>query len=191
MRLEQAWEIFRRTGVMLEGHFRFTSGLHSDRYMQCARLFQYPAESARVCEEIAEAFQGKNVDVVVGPALGGIIIAYEVARVLGARSLFAEREEGVMTLRRGFADAVTEGCRALVTEDVVTTGGSTREVMELLRGQGVEVVGVGTVVDRSNGTVDFGVTFYALATLDMKAWDAADCPLCRQGVPLIKPGSRK
>jgi len=195
MRLEQAIEIFKRTGVMQEGHFRFTSGRHSDNYMQCARLFEFPSDSVVICSDVAEAFRGKlgklgkDVDLVVGPALGGIIMAYEVAKLLNVRNIFAEREDGAMTLRRGFD--VTAGSRAIVVEDVVTTGGSVKEVIELLRGHDVDVVGVGAVIDRSNGTVDFGVPFHAVATMDLKSWEPEDCHLCRQGVPLMKPGSRK
>ncbi|MCL2008973.1 MAG: orotate phosphoribosyltransferase [Synergistaceae bacterium] len=188
MTLERALEIFRRTGVMLEGHFKLTSGRHSDRYMQCARLFEHPGDSALICAETAEAFKDKNVDLVAGPAIGGIIMAYEVARILGVRNVFAERENGVMTLRRGFA--AVPGSRALVVEDVVTTGGSVKEVIELLRGRGVEVAGVGAVVDRSNGAVDFGVPFHAVAAMSVESWEADDCPLCRQGFHMTKPGSR-
>lgn len=189
MNREQALEIFRRTGVMQEGHFRLTSGRHSDRYMQCARLFEYPQDSAEVCSDIAAFFRDKKIDVVAGPAIGGIIMAYEVARILGVRNVFAERENGVMTLRRGFY--VSEGSRALVVEDVVTTGGSVKEVVDFLRGSGVEIVGVGSVVDRSNGAADFGVPFHALLSMEVHSWEADECPLCRQGVPIIKPGSRK
>ena len=174
---------------MQEGHFQFTSGRHSDNYMQCARLFEHPGDSVTICSDVAEAFRDKGVDLVAGPALGGIIMAYEVARILGVRNVFAERENGTMTLRRGFE--VAPGSRALVVEDVVTTGGSVKEVIELLVGLGVEVVGVGSVVDRSNGTVDFGVPFHAVATMDLKSWEAEDCHLCRQGLPITKPGSRK
>ena len=182
-------EIFRRTGVMQEGHFRLTSGRHSDRYMQCARLFEYPRDSAEVCSDIADFFRGRPIDFVAGPAIGGIIMAYEVARLLGVRNLFAERENGAMTLRRGFC--VEPGSRALVVEDVVTTGGSVQEVIDFLRKSGVEIVGVGSVVDRSNGAVDFGVPFHALVSMEVLSWAADECPLCRQGVPIVKPGSRK
>ena len=188
MLLDQALEIFRRTGVMQEGHFRFTSGRHSDNYMQCARLFELPGDSGAICSDVAEAFRGQGVDLVAGPAMGGIIMAYEVARILGVRNIFAERENGAMALRRGFD--VTPGSRALVVEDVVTTGGSVKEVVELLRGRGVEVVGVGAVIDRSNGAVDFGIPFHAVATMNLKSWEAESCHLCRQGLPLTKPGSR-
>ncbi|MDR3264512.1 MAG: orotate phosphoribosyltransferase [Synergistaceae bacterium] len=199
MLAEEALEIFRRTGVMQEGHFRLTSGRHSDRYMQCARLFQYPQDSLRVCAEVAEVFRGRGVDVVAGPAIGGIIMAYEVARIMGVRNVFAERENGTMTLRRGFD--VSAGERALVVEDVVTTGGSVKEVIKYLRARGAEVVGVASVVDRSNGTVDFGVAdsggadlripFHAVAMMNVESWEVDACPLCQQGLPIIKPGSRK
>ena len=202
---EQVMELFRRTGVMQEGHFKLTSGRHSDRYMQCARLFQYPEESMKVCAEIVDFFGDKNIDLVAGPAIGGIVMAYEVARILCARgsavrNIFAERENGVMTLRRGFQ--VEAGQRALVVEDVVTTGGSVKEVIELLHAQGVEIVGVGAVVDRSNGAVEFKVPdsrvadsrvpvpFHAFAALHVESWEADACPLCRQGLPIVKPGSR-
>jgi orotate phosphoribosyltransferase len=201
MELEQAMEIFWRTGVLWEGHFKLTSGRHSDRYMQCAQLFQYPEDSMKVCGEIARFFRDKKVNLVAGPALGGIVMAYEVARILCAsgarvRNIFAEREDGIMTLRRGFhAEA---GERALVVEDVVTTGGSAKEVMELLHARGVEVVGVGAIVDRSDGAVEFRVAnsasplpFHAVATLSITSWEPDECPLCRQGLPIAKPGSRK
>jgi orotate phosphoribosyltransferase len=186
---EQVFEIFRRTGVMQEGHFKLTSGRHSDRYMQCARLFEHPEDSVAICSEVAKAFHDNKIDLVAGPAIGGLIMAYEVARILGVRNVFAEREDGKMALRRGFD--VEIGSRALVVEDVVTTGGSVKEVMELLRGRGAEVVGVGSVVDRSNGSVDFGVPFHAAATMKVESWEALDCPFCRQGVAITKPGSRK
>lgn len=189
MNKEQALEVLKRTGVMQEGHFRLTSGRHSDRYMQCARLFEYPWDSAEICAEIAATFKDDRVELVAGPAIGGIIIAYEIARALNVRNIFAEREEGKMTLRRGFH--VEPGTRVLVVEDVVTTGGSAREVVELMKAAGAEVVGVGSVVDRSNGTVDFGVPFHALVSMDVQSWEADNCPLCREGQPIIKPGSRK
>ena len=189
MLLEQAFEVFRRTGVMQEGHFKLTSGRHSDRYMQCARLFEHPGESVAICALVAEAFRGKQIDLVVGPAIGGIIMAYEVARILNVRNVFAERDNGTMTLRRGFH--VAPSSRALVVEDVVTTGGSVKEVIEFLLGRGAKVVGVGAVVDRSNRTVDFGVPFHAVATMNVESWEPDDCPLCRQGLPITKPGSRK
>jgi orotate phosphoribosyltransferase len=188
---EEALDLLRRTGVMKEGHFRLTSGRHSDRYMQCAQLFQYPAESAAACAEIADFFRDKNIGLVAGPAVGGVVMAYEVARLLGVRNIFAEREEGAMTLRRGFDASVKAGDRALVVEDVVTTGGSVREVVELLEARGAEVLGVGSIVDRSNGAVSFGVPFHALLSMEIESWEPDACPLCRQGLPIVKPGSRK
>ncbi|MDR1965519.1 MAG: orotate phosphoribosyltransferase [Synergistaceae bacterium] len=183
-------EILQKLGVLQTGHFRLTSGRHSDRYMQCAKLFEHPEESAELCGRLAETFkkQGRGIGVVAGPALGGIIMAYEVARALCARNIFAERENGAMTFRRGFR--VEPGERVLVVEDVVTTGGSVREVIELLRGMDAEVAGVGSIVDRSAGTAAFGVDFHALVPMDIKSWDPHDCPLCKEGLPITKPGSR-
>lgn len=184
-----AEETLARLGALREGHFRLTSGLHSNRYMQCAALFEHPAESAALCRALADRFRGRGIGVVAGPALGGVIMAYETARALGARNIFAEREGGKMTFRRGFT--VGRGERALAVEDVVTTGGSVREVVELLREAGAEVVGVGAVVDRSGGRADFGVPFHALVSMEAETWAEEDCPLCREGLPIVKPGSRR
>jgi orotate phosphoribosyltransferase len=183
-------ETLRRLGVLQKGHFRLTSGRHSDRYMQCAGLFEHPKESAELCAMLADMFirSGTKIDVVAGPALGGIIMAYETARALGVRNVFAERENGVMTLRRGFH--IERGERALIVEDVVTTGGSVKEVIELLRGMGACIAGVGAIVDRSGGAVDFGADFRPLAVMDIQSWDESECPLCRDGIPIKKPGSR-
>lgn len=186
MKKEEALQILRETGVMLEGHFLLTSGRHSDRYMQCAKLFQYPDMSERIAKELAGRFEG--ISLVAGPAIGGIILAYEVARQLNVPNIFAERENGAMTLRRGFS--VPEHARVLVVEDVVTTGGSVREVIELVRSFGAEVAGVGSVVDRSNGKVDFGVPFEAVLSMEITSYEPEDCPLCLAGAPAIKPGSR-
>ncbi|MDR1651045.1 MAG: orotate phosphoribosyltransferase [Synergistaceae bacterium] len=184
-------EVLQNLGVLRTGHFKLTSGRHSDKYMQCAKLFEHPAESADLCARLAGAFKGGGgtADVVAGPAVGGIIMAYEVARAIGVRCVFTERENGVMTLRRGFS--VSPGERVLVVEDVVTTGGSVKEVIELLRGAGAEIAGVASIVDRSGGKVDFGVKFRSLVSMDIKSWDAETCPLCREGIPTAKPGSRK
>ena len=183
-------KIFKDTGVMLEGHFLLTSGRHSDKYMQCARLFEYPEYSEKLSRQVAEMFEGTQIDLVVGPAIGGIIMAYEVARQLGVKNVFAERQEGVMTLRRGFV--IPKDAKVLVTEDVVTTGGSVREVMELVKASGATVVGVGSMVDRSNGTVDFGVPFKPVYRTEVISFEQEKCPLCKEGkLPAIKPGSRK
>ncbi len=186
---EMPREILTRLGALKQGHFRLTSGLHSDRYMQCAALFQFPKESEQLCAALAEKFAGQKIDLVAGPALGGIIMAYEVARALGVPNIFSEREDGKMTFRRGFR--VEAGQKVLVVEDVVTTGGSVKEVIGLVRAAGGEVVGVGSVVDRSGGKADFGVPFHALMTLEATNWKEEDCPLCKEGVPIVKPGSRK
>ncbi|MDR0649469.1 MAG: orotate phosphoribosyltransferase [Synergistaceae bacterium] len=185
---KKAAMILERLGVLQSGHFRLTSGRHSDKYMQCARLFEHPQESAELCSDLAGRFRGEGISAVAGPALGGIIMAYEVARALGVRNIFAERENGVMTFRRGFA--VTPGERVLVVEDVVTTGGSAKEVADLVRAAGGVVAGVGAIVDRSGGTAAFGAPFHPLISVDVSSWDAKECPLCRDGVPVIKPGSR-
>lgn len=183
-------KIFKDTKVMLEGHFLLTSGRHSDRYMQCARLFEYPQYSEKLSRQVADMFAGTEIDLVVGPAIGGIIMAYEVARQLGVKNVFAERQEGVMTLRRGFV--IPKGAKVLVTEDVVTTGGSVREVIALVEAAGATVVGVGSMVDRSNGKVDFGVPFKPVYRTEVVSYDKDDCPLCKEGkLPAIKPGSRK
>ncbi|MDR3332940.1 MAG: orotate phosphoribosyltransferase [Synergistaceae bacterium] len=179
--------ILDELGVLHTGHFRLTSGRHSDKYMQCAKLFEHPAESAELCSDLSERFC--DVDLVAGPAIGGIIMAYEVARALGVRNIFAERENGAMTFRRGFG--VSPGERALIVEDVVTTGGSVKEVIELLKAKGAEIVGVGSIVDRSGGNVSFGVPFFSLMRMEAQTWEEAECPLCRKNRPIVKPGSRK
>ncbi|MFA5676009.1 MAG: orotate phosphoribosyltransferase [Christensenellales bacterium] len=186
MTKQQIFDIFRETGVLSEGHFALTSGRHSDKYMQCARLFQNAAVSEKFAKEIAGQFTG--IDLVAGPAVGGIILAYEVSRQLRVPNIFAERESGRMVLRRGFS--VKEGARVLVVEDVVTTGGSVKEVMELLRGLGAVIAGVGSVADRSNGAVDFGVPFKAVLSMEVVSYPPEECPLCKRGLPVTKPGSR-
>jgi len=175
-------------GALQSGHFRLTSGRHSDKYMQCAKLFEHPEASAELCGMLAERFAGAGIELVAGPAIGGIIMAYEAARALGVRNIFAERENGAMTLRRGFA--VAPGTRVLVVEDVVTTGGSVKEVVSLLQSMGAEIAAVGAVVDRSGGTADFGVPFHSLMKLDARSWEPENCPLCKENIPIVKPGSR-
>ncbi|HZK25146.1 MAG TPA: orotate phosphoribosyltransferase [Oscillospiraceae bacterium] len=187
---ERVLDVLQKTGVLLEGHFLLTSGRHSDRYLQCARVFQYPDYAEEFCQALAAMFKEEQVDVCIGPALGGVVIAYETARACKTRGIFAERDQaGLMTLRRGFS--IEAGERVLVLEDVVTTGGSVREVIALIRELGGNVVGVASIVDRSNGKVDFGVPYQALIRLDVASYDAEDCPLCKQGTPAVKPGSRK
>ncbi len=181
--------IFKQTGLMLEGHFLLTSGRHSNRYMQCAKLFQYPEYSEMICKDLADRFAGQKIDMVVGPAVGGIIMSYEMARQFKVPNIFAERENGAMTLRRGFS--IPEGAKVLVVEDVVTTGGSVREVMDIGAEAKAEVVGVCVVVDRSGGKIDFGVPFEAAYETEIQSYEPSQCPLCEQGLELVKPGSRK
>jgi orotate phosphoribosyltransferase len=180
--------LFTSTGALLTGHFQLTSGLHSRQYLQCALVLEDPRNAERIGRLLADKFKGVPIDVVVAPAIGGILVAHETARALGVRSLFTEREAGVMTLRRGFT--IMPGERVLVVEDVVTTGGSTRETMDAVSRAGGSVVGAGSLVDRSGGEVDLGVPRRALLTLYVPAYEPADCPLCRHGEPAVKPGSR-
>jgi orotate phosphoribosyltransferase len=190
MNREEVVERFRRTGALLEGHFVLTSGLHSTQYLQCALVLQHPSEAEAFGRAIAGHFRDTGVETVVAPAIGGIIIGWEVARALGVRSVWTERDaEGRMTLRRGFT--VRPGERVLVVEDVITTGGSTRETCDALRAAGALVVGAASIIDRSGGRADVGVPRVALATLEVPAVSPADCTLCAEGIPAVKPGSRK
>ncbi len=188
MTRERVMEILKEAGVLLEGHFQLTSGRHSDKYLQCAKIFQDTRYSEELCADLAAKFKDKNVELVIGPAIGAISMSYEVSRHLGVRNIFAERENGAMTLRRSFT--VEPGQRVLVVEDVVTTGGSVREVIDLVRAQGGEVVGVGVVVDRTGGKIDFGVPLESVISIDVVSFEPEDCPLCKAGVPVVKPGSR-
>ncbi len=173
----------------MEGHFKLTSGRHSNRYMQCAQVLQYPQYTEQLAAHIAEKYADDKIDMVIGPAMGGIIVAYEVARQLKVPGIFCERENGQMALRRGFT--IAPGSRLLVVEDVVTTGGSVNEVIEIVRAAGGEVAGVAVLVDRSAGKVDFGVRKEAVLTMDIESWLPDECPLCRDGQgEAIKPGSR-
>lgn len=181
--------IFQKTSALLEGHFLLTSGLHSPRYLQCARVLQYPEHAEWIGRAIAARFADDQISAVVAPAIGGIIVAHETARSLGVRALFTEREAGEMTLRRGFH--IDSGERVLVVEDVVTTGGSTRETLDAVTRAGGLTVGAASIVDRSGGAADVGVRRVALLTLEVPAYDPSVCPLCEQGLPAIKPGSRK
>jgi len=187
---EQVLEIFRQSGALLEGHFRLTSGLHSGRYLQCALVLQHPGHAAALGIALAERLReiAPAPDLVVAPALGGILVAHEVARCLGVRGLFAERQEGALTLRRGFR--IDPGERCFVVEDVVTTGGSTRETMEVVQRSGASVIATGSLIDRSGGRTDLGVPRVALAVLDVPNYQPDDCPLCKAGSAAVKPGSR-
>jgi orotate phosphoribosyltransferase len=187
-------DLFRRCGALLEGHFRLSSGLHSSRYLQCALVLQYPRHAEALGRAIADRAGLRGATVVLSPALGGLIIGQEVARALGIRAIFAERQDGALTLRRGFHLGPAD--RVLVVEDVLTTGGSTRETIEVARAEGAVVVGVASIVDRGGQTAgasparDFGVPLVSLLDLDLPTFRSDQCPLCAQGLAIAKPGSR-
>ncbi|HDQ44276.1 MAG TPA: orotate phosphoribosyltransferase [bacterium] len=185
---EKIISLFKETGALLEGHFLLTSGLHSGTYFQCAKVFQYPRHAETLCRHLADHFRSERIDTVVSPAVGGIVAGQETARLLGVRSIFTERAEGKMTLRRGFE--VRPGERILVIEDVTTTGGSVKEVIAAMRDAGAEVIAVGAVVDRSGGNVRFDVPYHSLLRLEVAVYPPESCPLCALGTPAVKPGSR-
>ena len=190
---ESILELFRSTGAYLQGHFRLTSGLHSPEYLQSALVLQHPAAAEKLGRLLAEAVQKivpDRVGVVVSPALGGLIIGHEVARALGTRFIFLERPAGSteMQLRRGFA--LTKGETAVVIEDVITTGGTTKDVVDVLRAAGGNVVAAGSIIDRSGGQADVSVPRVALVTMHVAAHYPDACPMCLQGIPVVKPGSR-
>ncbi len=178
-------ELLKNTGVIMEGHFLLTSGRHSAQFLQCSQLLQHPEHTARVCRMLAEPFINRGIETVIGPAMGGVILSYETARALKARAIYAEPDQGKMTLRRGFR--IRPGEKVLVVEDAVTTGGSVQKVLKILRAGGVEAAGVSVLVDRSVGKVDFGVFTHALLAVEIESYDPACCPLCLDGVPLQKP----
>lgn len=189
LRSEEIIERFKASGALLEGHFVLSSGLHSSKYLQCALVLQHPAEAERLGQAIAEHFRGRGIELVASPAIGGIVIGHEVARQLGARFIWTERESGQMTLRRGFS--VSPGEKTLVVEDVVTTGGSTLETVKTLQGAGADVIAAASIIDRSDGQAEVGVPRLALATLSVRAVEPSVCELCKRGEPVMKPGSRK
>jgi orotate phosphoribosyltransferase len=189
VRAAEVLQTFKATGALLEGHFVLSSGLHSANYLQCALVLQYPAKAEGFGRAIAEKFGNESIQLVASPAIGGIVIGHEVARALAARFIWTEREDGIMTLRRGFS--VFPGEKTLVVEDVVTTGGSTRETVEALRAAGADVLAAASIIDRSAGEADVGVPRIALATLNVASVVPSSCDLCKRGQPAIKPGSRK
>ena len=180
-------EILKETGALLEGHFLLSSGRHSDRYAQNAKLLQYPDKAAEVLSVVAEKVKDLDIDVVCGPAMGGIIVAYELGRQLGKRAIFTERENNVMTLRRGFE--IQKGEKVLITEDVVTTGKSSMETAKVIEELGGEVVGIAFIVDRRVNEIFCPV--YSAIQLEIATYEADECPLCKADIPLVKPGSRK
>ena len=185
--------LFKERGAVLDGHFVLSSGLHSPRYVQCARVLMDPALATRLGTDLARALEGAlgaaKPGAVVAPALGGVLVAHEVARAFGCRGLFTERQDGAMTLRRGFE--LGRGEKVVVVEDAITTGKSTREVMDAVRARGAEPMAVGSLVDRSAGELDFGVPRRSLLRLEVPTWEAAVCPLCAAGAKPEKPGSRR
>ena len=181
-------DIFRKHSALLEGHFILSSGLHSDRYVQCAQVLQHPRVAEQLCSQLAEQLRRLKPSVVAAPALGGVLVAHEVARALGVRAIFTERQDGVMTLRRGFT--LEPGEPTLVVEDVITTGLSTRETIKCIEEAGGKVVGAGSLIDRSGGTADLGMPKASLIKLKIQNYNPAECPLCKAGIPPVKPGSR-
>jgi orotate phosphoribosyltransferase len=186
---KEIYDIFEKSGALLKGHFQLTSGLHSPIYFQCAKVLQYPEYNHLLAEKIVGHFKSQPIDVVISPAVGGIVVGQEVGRLLGVRTIFAERKDGKMQLRRGFQ--LKAGEKVLVCEDVVTTGGSVYEVIHLVNEEGADVVGVGVIVDRSNGGVNFSVAYKALVQLEAEIYAPDQCPFCQNGDSIEKPGSRE
>ena len=187
MTRDELLDLYRRSGALLDGHFRLTSGLHSPGYLQCALVLQHPQHAEALGRAIADRVRDLRPTLVLSPALGGVVIGQEVARALGVRAIFVERQDGGLTLRRGFIIAETD--RVLVVEDVVTTGGSTRETMQVARAAGGQVIGAACIVNRGGGK-DVGVPFVSLIDIDLATYEPDRCPLCAQGLPVVKPGSR-
>lgn len=184
----EVWEILKKTGAILGGHFLLSSGIHSDGYIQCARILQYPSYATQVIKLIADKVRHLEMEIVVGPALGGIIVAYELGRQLNKKAMFAERKEGIMQLRRGFV--IKPGEKVLITEDVVTTGKSTMEVRELVEEKGAEIIGVACIVDRRSKEYSLPLPLYSALPMNIKTYSPEECPLCQRGAPLENPGSR-
>jgi orotate phosphoribosyltransferase len=189
MTRDEVLDLFRRSGALLEGHFRLTSGLHSPGYLQCALVLAQPESAELLGRALAEHVRGVRTTVVLSPAIGGIVIGHEVARALGVRALFAERQDGSLMLRRGFT--LSERDRVLVVEDVLTTGGSTRETMDVARAAGAQVVGAASIVNRSGGAVKFDVPLESLLEYSLPTYEPEKCPLCAKGLPVVTPGSRQ
>ena len=195
MTQKEVLEIFQKSGALLSGHFRLSSGLHSGKYLQCALVLQYPNLAEQLCGELASKFKigGSKIDAVVSPAIGGIIVGQEVAKVLGCRALFCEREQGKMKLRRGFE--IGRGERVVIVEDVITTGGSVKEIVEIVKSMGGEVEGIGVIVDRSKPSLSdelatLNLPLKSLLRINIETYSPEECPICKQGIPLEKPGSR-
>ncbi len=188
MNQEEVLEVFKETNVLQEGHFKLSSGLHSDRYLQCAQVLQHPVEAQKLAKALAEKFE-EEIDVVVGPALGGVTLSYAVGLALETRTIFTERKNGEMTLRRGFK--LKPGEKVLIVDDVLTTGGSVKEVIDVISEFDIEIAGIATLVDRSGDGVDFPYPIKSLLEVDVKTYQPDECPLCKKGVEINKPGSKK
>jgi orotate phosphoribosyltransferase len=188
MKSEEVLDIYKKTGALLTGHFLLSSGLHSEQYLQSALVLQMPEIATKLCAALAEHFKGQNIQAVIAPALGGVFVSHETARALGVRALFAERVNGELTLRRGFT--IKPGERVLVVEDVITTGKSTKETIEVVRQAGGVAVAAASLVDRSGGKAELGVPYKSLVTLNVPTYAPESCPLCKAGSMPIKPGSR-
>ena len=189
MTQDDVLKLFRDSGALLEGHFKLSSGLHSGGYLQCALVLQHPQHAEALGRALAAKLAAQAPTVVLSPALGGLIIGHEVARGLGVRAIFAERQDKILTLRRGFS--LSPGDRVVVIEDVVTTGGSTKETMVVAEAAGATVVAAGSVIDRSGGNATLGAPFSALVTLNLPTYQPDDCPMCKAGSEVVKPGSRQ
>ncbi|MFW5998258.1 MAG: orotate phosphoribosyltransferase [Bacillota bacterium] len=182
-------EIFNKTGVLQEGHFVLSSGRHANKYLQCAQVLKYPEYADELAEGIAQLWEKQNIEVVVGPAMGGIIVSFVVARALGVRGIFTERKQQKMELRRNFS--IKPGEKVLLVEDVVTTGGSVREVIDILEKKDADIIGISSLVDRSGGNVNFKYPFKSLIQLNVESYNPEDCPLCKNDIPVSSPGSKK
>ena len=187
-RRRETLDLFRDAGALLEGHFKLSSGLHSDKYLQSALVLQYPEFAATLGEALAERVGHLGATVVLSPALGGIVIGQETARALGVRAIFAERQEGKLALRRGFS--LSPADRVVVVEDVITTGGSTRETVDVANAAGATVVGAGAIINRGRNESTLGLPFFALVDMEVPVYQPESCPLCAKGDPVVKPGSR-
>ena len=188
MTSDEVLDIYRKTGALLTGHFLLSSGLHSEKYLQSALVLQQPDIATKLCAALAGHFKDMKIEVVIAPALGGVFVSHEIARALGVRALFAERVSGELALRRGFT--IRPGERVLVVEDVITTGKSTKETIEVVKKAGGAAVAAGSLVDRSNGRAELGVPYKSLVTLSVPSYSPEECPLCKAGSTPVKPGSR-
>ena len=185
---EEIIKIFKESGALLDGHFQLRSGLHSNQFFQAALLLQYPDKAEKVCRKLADDFAGVEIETVISPAVGGLIVGQEMARAFGCREIFADKEDGKLVLKRGFS--LRKGEKVFVAEDVITRGGRVQETIDLVRANDGEVVGVGVLVDRSCGLAQFDVPHKSLIKLELATYDPGDCPLCKKGMPIDRPGSK-